>query len=164
MMVETIAILEEHSLVHRDIKPENVMRTSSGEYILIDFGIARDLSRTSLTDSAAARGPATVIYAPIEQIDNLKDQIDSRTDLYSVCLVAYEMLCGFNPFSEGCDNMMQVMRKIDQGNFTRIEDNNDLIEFIHTNLNRHRTRRSANAKDAKDWIDEIASNLCEEKT
>lgn len=164
MMVETIAILEEYRLVHRDIKPENIIRTASGEYILIDFGIARDLSRTSLTDSADARGPATVIYAPIEQIDNLKDQIDSRTDLYSVCLVAYEMLCGVNPFSEGCDNMMQVMRKIDQGNFARIEDNNDLIEFIHTNLNRHRTRRSANAKDAKDWIDEIASNLCGEET
>jgi serine/threonine-protein kinase len=162
-MIEIIEVLEKNHLVHRDIKPENIMRTNDGIYILIDFGIARDLSRTSLTDTASARGPATIIYAPIEQIDNKKDEIDSRVDLYSICLVAYEMLSEINPFAEGCENMMQVMRKIDQGNFSLLPSEpryDDLLEFIHTNMNKHRTKRSPNAAEAKKWIDDIADSLC----
>lgn len=162
-MIRIIEILEKNHLVHRDIKPENIMRTNDGTYILIDFGIARDLSRTSITDTASARGPATVIYAPIEQIDNKKDEIDSRVDLYSVCLVAYEMISEINPFAEGCENMLQAMRKIDQGNFSPLPSDphyNSLIEFIHTNMNKHRTKRSPSAKSAKQWIDDIVDSLC----
>lgn len=162
-MIGIIEVLEKNHLVHRDIKPENIMRTNEGIYILIDFGIARDLSRTSITDTASARGPATVIYAPIEQIDNKKDEIDSRVDLYSVCLVGYEMLSEINPFAEGCENMMQAMRKIDQGNFSLLPSEpryDDLLEFIHTNMNKHRTKRSPSAVEAKKWIDDIADSLC----
>jgi serine/threonine-protein kinase len=165
-MIDTIVILEQNNLVHRDIKPENIMRTEDGEFILIDFGIARDLSRTSLTATDASQGPATIIYAPIEQIDNEKDNIDSRVDLYSVCLVAYEMLNGTNPFAEGCDNILQALRKIDQGKFKAIDNDakyNELIEFIHTNMNRYRTRRSPSAEDAKKWIDDIVYKLFEEQ-
>ncbi|MEA1954476.1 MAG: serine/threonine-protein kinase [Campylobacterota bacterium] len=162
-MLTTIDILERSSIVHRDIKPENIMRTMDGEFILIDFGIARDLSKTSLTDTSSPRGPATIIYAPIEQIDNDKKSIDSRTDLYSVCLVAYEMICGTNPFMDGCQNELQVIRKIDKGVFKYLEDKyfDEMLEFIHTNMNRHRTRRSNNAKEAKEWLDDIYSKLCE---
>ncbi len=161
-MVNTIDILEKSSIVHRDIKPENIMRTTDGEFILIDFGIARDLSKTSLTATSSPRGPATTIYAPIEQIDNDKKSIDSRTDLYSVCLVAYEMICGTNPFVDGCQNELQVIRKIDKGVFKYLEDKyfDEMLEFIHTNMNRHKTRRSNSAKEAKEWLDDIYSKLC----
>ena len=162
-MVTTIDVLEKSSIVHRDIKPENIMRTTDGEFILIDFGIARDLSKTSLTATSSPRGPATTIYAPIEQIDNDKDSIDSRTDLYSVSLVAYEMLCGTNPFIEGCQNELQVIREIDKGIFKYLEDKyfDEMLEFIHTNMNRHKTRRSNSAEEAKEWLDDIYSKLCE---
>lgn len=161
-MLGTINILEKSSIVHRDIKPENIMRTADGEFILIDFGIARDLSKTSLTATSSPRGPATTIYAPIEQIDNDKKSIDSRTDLYSVCLVAYEMICGTNPFIDGCHNELQVIRKIDKGVFKYLEDKyfDEMLEFIHTNMNRHKTRRSNSAKEAKEWFDDIYKKLC----
>jgi len=161
-MLGTINILEKSSIVHRDIKPENIMRTVDGEFILIDFGIARDLSKTSLTATSSPRGPATTIYAPIEQIDNDKKSIDSRTDLYSVCLVAYEMICGSNPFVDGCQNELQVIRKIDKGVFKYLEDKyfDEMLEFIHTNMNRHKTRRSNSAKEAKEWFDDIYKKLC----
>jgi len=161
-MVNTIEILEHSSIVHRDIKPENIMRTTDGKFILIDFGIARDLSKTSLTATSSPRGPATTIYAPIEQIDNEKKSIDSRTDLYSVCLVAYEMICGSNPFVDGCQNELQVIRKIDKGVFKYLEDKHfdEMLEFIHTNMNRHKTRRSNSAKEAKEWLDDIYIKLC----
>jgi len=164
-MITTIEILEQNHLVHRDIKPENIIRTDNRQYILIDFGIARDLSRSSLTATDAQFGPATYIYAPIEQIDNEKDNIDSRVDLYSVCLVAYEMLSGINPFAEGCDDILQAIRKVDQGKFPPLTENSyysELIEFIHTNMNRYKTRRTSSAKEAKEWIDDIAHKLCKE--
>lgn len=157
-IIDTMVILEDNQLVHRDIKPENIMIDENGEFILIDYGIARDLSQTSLTATSSPRGPATTIYAPIEQIDNNKDEIDSRVDLYSTCLVAYEMLCGCNPFTQGCVNELQVIRKIDRGSFDFLsEDNFDikLLEFIHTNMNRFRTRRCSSAKEAQEWIEEI---------
>lgn len=162
-IINTICILEESSIVHRDIKPENIMRTSEGEFILIDFGIARDLSKTSLTLTSSPRGPATTIYAPIEQIDNDKKSIDSRTDLYSTCLVAYEMLSGTNPFIEGCQNELQVIRKIDKGVFQHLKDKHfeEMLEFIHTNMNRYKSRRSNTAKEAKEWLDDIYEKLCE---
>lgn len=162
-MLNNLAILETKNIVHRDIKPENIM-IDNGEFKLIDFGIARDLSRTSLTDTSSPRGPATLVYAPIEQIDNEKENIDSRTDLFSTCVVAYEMICGKNPFFEGCENELQVIRKIDNGTFDFLEnqDFKDILEFIHTNMNRYRTRRSNSAKEAKEWFDEIYTKLCEE--
>jgi len=140
------------------------MRTSTGDFILIDFGIARDLSKTSLTATSSPRGPATTIYAPIEQIENDKNSIDSRTDLYSVCLVAYEMLCGINPFIEGCQNELQVIRKIDKGVFQHLENKHfdEMLDFIHTNMNRFKSRRSNNVKEAKEWLDDIYKKLCEE--
>ena len=121
------------------------------------------MSKTSLTATSSPRGPATTIYAPIEQIENDKNSIDSRTDLYSVSLVAYEMSCGTNPFIEGCQNELQVIRKIDKGIFKYLEDKNfnEMLEFIHTNMNRYKTRRSNSAKEAKEWIDDIYSNLCD---
>ncbi|WNY99746.1 putative serine/threonine-protein kinase pknA2 [Sulfurospirillum sp. 'SP'] len=162
-MIDTIHILEKNSIVHRDIKPENIMRKTDGQFVLIDFGIARDLSQGSLTPTESPRGPATIIYAPIEQIDNDKDNIDSRVDLYSLSLVAYELLCGKNPFVDGCDTELQVIRKIDKGIFPYLENREyeEMLNFIHTNMNKYKTRRSNSAEEAKAWFDEIHQKLIE---
>lgn len=164
-MLNEIYTLEKNNHVHRDIKPENIMRNTDGDFILIDYGIARDLSGTSYTATEAATGPATYAYAPMEQIDNEKEYISSKADLYSVSLVAYEMITGSNPFSEGCTTISQVIRRVEQGNFDRLEDEDftEMLEFIHTNMNKHRTKRSASAHEAREWFDEIYSNLNREQ-
>lgn len=163
-ILDEIVTLEKNNFVHRDIKPENIMRDDNGNFILIDYGIARDLSGTSYTDTDASTGPATVAYAPMEQIDNEKENISSQVDLYSVSLVAYEMISGINPFSEGCSTISQVIRKIDQGNFEDLESSyfKDMLEFIHTNMNRYRTKRAESASYARDWFNDIHANLCRE--
>ncbi len=163
-ILNEIVTLEKNNFVHRDIKPENIMRDDNGNFILIDYGIARDLSGTSYTDTDASTGPATVAYAPMEQIDNEKDNISSQVDLYSVSLVAYEMIAGINPFSEGCSTISQVIRKIDQGNFEHLKSSyfKDMLEFIHTNMNRYRTKRAESASYARDWFNDIHANLCRE--
>ena len=84
-------------LVHRDVKPENIyLDTEGGRTLLSDFGIARtDDVESSLTLVGTALG--TPAYMSPEQIDG--HALDGRSDLYSLGLVAYEMLTGRQPWA-----------------------------------------------------------------
>ncbi|HET7631153.1 MAG TPA: serine/threonine-protein kinase [Gemmatimonadaceae bacterium] len=95
----------EMGIVHRDIKPENVM-FFHGQAVVLDFGIGKAISAASAGDDdpAAARitrsGTAlgTPTYIPPEQAAG-DEALDHRADIYSLGVVAYEMLCGHPPFS-----------------------------------------------------------------
>ncbi len=83
-------------IVHRDIKPENIL-IADGRALLVDFGIARPLSSTGdprLTDTGYTVG--TPSYMSPEQSAGLR--IDSRSDVYSLAVVLYEMLAGEQAF------------------------------------------------------------------
>ncbi|TLS71380.1 serine/threonine protein kinase [Aliarcobacter thereius] len=155
-MLEIIEILEENSIVHRDIKPDNIIKKDE-KYFLIDFGIARELDKVSITPTANNYGPATVMYAPMEQIENEKHLINSRADLYSTCLIAYEMITGHNPYYEEGDNLPQIMRKIEKGKFKSLENTEyqDINEFIETCINRFAGRRPSSALIARKWFMDI---------
>ena len=86
-----------HGIVHRDIKPENIyLDEDLGHVLLADFGIARSTeSESTLTLAGTALG--TPAYMSPEQIDG--DRLDGRSDLYSLGLVAYEMLTGRQPWA-----------------------------------------------------------------
>ncbi|HEX6307115.1 MAG TPA: protein kinase [Longimicrobiales bacterium] len=88
---------QRHGVIHRDIKPENIYLDTEGDRTLLsDFGIARTSEiETSLTIAGAALG--TPAYMSPEQIDGLP--LDGRSDLYSLGLVAYEMLTGRPPWA-----------------------------------------------------------------
>lgn len=158
-ILHALTILEEQKVVHRDIKPENIMRTPNGQYYLIDFGIARDPTKESLTDTSNKFGPHTIGYAPMEQIDNEKTNIDSKTDLYAVGVIAYEMLTGKNPFVEGCENIPQAIRKVDKGTFELLHSKDSkqraLHELIHSCMSRFRSKRPKSAKEAYEWLNDI---------
>lgn len=85
-------------VVHRDVKPENVLLDAeSGRALLADFGIARAVvtdSGTSSTGQGVAVG--TPIYMSPEQAAG--EEIDTRSDIYALGIVAYEMLAGHPPF------------------------------------------------------------------
>jgi serine/threonine protein kinase len=83
-----------HSILHRDIKPENIMITSTGLPKLMDFGLARALGGPNLTQRGVIVGTPT--YLPPEQA--LGKRSDTRSDLYSLGCVLYEMVTGRPPF------------------------------------------------------------------
>jgi serine/threonine-protein kinase len=90
-------------LVHRDIKPENILlEAGSGRALLADFGIARALAAEpagSASDPVTGQGMVvgTPNYMSPEQAAG--EDVDSRSDLYSLGVVAYEMVAGQPPFT-----------------------------------------------------------------
>lgn len=95
------------NVVHRDVKPSNILLTSDDRPMLLDFGLARDLSSRAATLTDAFVG--SPYYAAPEQVGR-KGEVDARTDVYSLGAVLYECLTGHAPISPG--SLEQVLQAI----------------------------------------------------
>ncbi len=94
-LADALSTAHEAGVVHRDIKPANILvRASDGSVKLADFGIAR-LSSSDLTRTGETLGSPA--YMSPEQFRGAI--VDGRSDLFSLAVVLYEMLCGEKPFS-----------------------------------------------------------------
>jgi serine/threonine protein kinase len=84
-----------HGVIHRDVKPSNVLFARDGRAVLGDFGLAKVAGQSRLTQTGVAVG--TPEYSSPEQAQG-RSQPDHRTDVYSLGVVAYQMLTGHVPF------------------------------------------------------------------
>ncbi|GAA3718750.1 serine/threonine protein kinase Stk1 [Salinicoccus jeotgali] len=81
-------------IIHRDIKPQNILMDGKGQVKITDFGIAKALSDTRMTETNQVMG--SVQYISPEQAKG--NQTDERTDIYSFGIVLFELLAGRLPF------------------------------------------------------------------
>lgn len=95
-LADALAHAHSHVTIHRDIKPANIIITSDRVPVLVDFGLALDDSSAGGSELGIIAG--TPAYMAPEQVAGKAHRIDGRTDIYSLGVVLYEMLCRRLPF------------------------------------------------------------------
>lgn len=112
---------KELKLVHRDISPQNVLISGEGAVKLVDFGIAKAATKTTQTVAGALKGK--LLYMSPEQA--LGQPLDSRSDIYSLGLVLFELLTGERCFQ--ADSELGVLEKVRLGKAQNVRDVNPLV-------------------------------------
>jgi hypothetical protein len=93
-------------VIHRDVKPQNIMYTREGEVKIGDFGISHAAHLTRLTVTGTVVG--TPAHMSPEQARG--EELDARTDLFSMGTVLYELVAGHNPFT--ADSIAATLRRV----------------------------------------------------
>jgi serine/threonine protein kinase/uncharacterized protein YegL len=90
-LCQALSYAHRQGIVHRDVKPANVMFKASGTLKLVDFGLARWLEDQHITETDATKG--TLAYMAPEQ---LRKEVDARSDIYALGLILIEAIGGHN--------------------------------------------------------------------
>jgi tetratricopeptide (TPR) repeat protein len=107
-LAEGLSAAHARGVIHRDLKPANVLIDRDGNAFVSDFGVARSLASTGLTQSGTVVG--TPDYLSPEQARG--ESIDARSDLYALGLILYEMLTGAMPFQGGTISEILAQRML----------------------------------------------------
>jgi len=142
---EALDLAHKRNIVHRDIKPPNIMRTSEGQIKVMDFGIAKLPSSTLTQDHSVLGTPA---YMSPEQIHG--EDLDGRSDLFSLGSILYELLTGVKFFSG--ENFSAMVHKITHENPPPASRRNPLVppavdEILNKVMAKNRNDRYARGKD-----------------
>ncbi len=120
-VVEAIAFIHQNGILHRDIKSQNIKLTSGGTVKLLDFGIAKDATSHSLTQTGGVIG--TPSYLAPEQLSGR--EASAQTDIWALGVLLYEMLTGIEPFK--ADTIGALCMQITLGNFDAPEKLNPAV-------------------------------------
>jgi len=163
---EAIRHAHQKGIIHRDIKPSNILVTGNDSEAVpkvIDFGVARALSlplteRTLYTEQGQLVG--TPEYMSPEQVDLANRDVDTRTDVYSLGVLLYELLTGVLPFDRqtfregGIEHMRKIICERDvktpsiRLSGTSVEESTELARRRRTELQRLQNQLHGDL----DWI------------
>jgi WD40 repeat protein/predicted Ser/Thr protein kinase len=145
----------QRGVVHRDLKPGNILVNSDGQVKVLDFGIARltnsDVQTATLqTEVGSLIG--TLPYMSPEQVSGVSDEIDTRSDVYALGVIGYELLAGQLPYDVSAHSIpeaIRVIRETPPSHLSRIQGRfrGDLDTIVHKALEKDRARRYQSASE-----------------
>ena len=145
------AAIHRLGILHRDLKSQNVIVDAQGAAVILDFGLARHSGEAGLTIASVLLG--TPQYMAPEQA--LGDELDERADLYSIGIIAWEMLAGRTPF-EGESPVATAMKQVHEAlpDLAELVPGlpHDLLSVVTRVLSKDREKRHASALELDDAL------------
>src|SRR5262245_34605337 len=152
-------------IIHRDLKPSNVLvsRHDTASIVkVIDFGVAKALGQ-ELTDKTLFTGIAQMIVTPLymspEQAGKSDLDVDTRSDIYSLGVLLYELLTGTTPFTKerfkqaAYDEICRIIREEDPPKpSTRLSDSKDSLPSISAQRHMEPAKLTKQLRGELDWI------------
>ena len=151
-LVAGVSALHAAGKLHRDIKPSNVLVTPEGRVVLLDFGVAADLSRVS---SEGGREPEVVGTARYMAPEQATDEAPTpASDWYSVGAILYEVLVGRPPFAGSSIDVLTRKTLVDaQAPSESVADVPDDLDTLCVALLRRDPRRRPVGDEIVRWLD-----------
>ncbi|MBI4158113.1 MAG: protein kinase [Candidatus Yanofskybacteria bacterium] len=140
-IAEVLRPIWEAKIVHRDLKPKNIKILPDGKPVILDFGIARDLSAESITETGEDQ-PMTWNYASPEQYAKDKGSISYRTDFFVLGEIAYVLYYQRHPFGASKDEVAKKFTTRD--NAIQLDNNCPLNPFLQEVLSTDPSARPRN--------------------
>ncbi len=163
MICQAVQHAHQNGVIHRDLKPSNIIVADDGRPFIVDFGLAKAILEDEQGPNISVDGETvgTPAYMSPEQAAGRVDEVDTRTDIYSLGVILYNLLTGESPHDLS-GSRQQVLRRIADGQIKRPRTvcrgmDKDLeallLKVLDHDPNRRYSTASGLADDIKNFLD-----------
>lgn len=148
---DALRVAHQAGIVHRDLKPSNIVLNNEGKPKLIDFGLALIREGTKITRAGTVMG--TVSYMSPEQIRG--EEVDHRTDIWSLGVMLYQIVSGQLPFPGGNDHAI-LYAILNNPPAALVENESGISEELQGVISKCLTK---NKSDRYNYVDQLTDDL-----